>query len=39
VTIAFDIVPIEALRPEENFTHIKINPAYFNNFIPLLIIK
>ncbi len=39
VTIAFDVIPLEALRPEESFTHIKINPLYLHNFIPLLIIK
>ena len=39
VTIAFDVIPLEALRPEEHFTHIKINPLYLHNFIPLLIIK
>lgn len=39
VTIAFDIIPIEALRPEESFTHTKVNPEFLHNFIPLLIIK
>ena len=39
VTIAFDIIPIEALRPEERFTHIDISKEFLHNFIPLLIIK
>jgi len=39
VTIAFDIIPIEALRPEEKFTHIDIKREFISNFIPLLIIK
>jgi hypothetical protein len=39
VTIAFDIIPLEALRPEERFTHIDINKEFLHNFIPLLIIK
>ena len=39
VTIAFDIIPLEALRPHDHFTHIQINPLYLHNFIPLLIIK
>jgi hypothetical protein len=39
VTIAFDIIPLEALRPEERFTHIDINREFLHNFIPLLIIK
>lgn len=39
VTIAFDIIPLEALRPEEKFTHIDIKREFISNFIPLLIIK
>ena len=38
VTIAFDIIPIEALRPEEKFTHIEIKKEFLHNFIPLTII-
>jgi hypothetical protein len=35
VTIAFDVIPIEALRPEENFTHINPDLKLISNFIPL----
>ncbi len=39
VTIAFDIIPLAALRPEERFTHIDIKREFISNFIPLLILR
>lgn len=39
VTIAFDVIPVDVLRSDEEFLHLKVNRELLYNFIPLTFIK